>query len=94
MRVYRVRTALTHPAADAPGSPLSRNAGKGAECRQREVGEGSAPRVYGPLTLAERQAPRTISIGPAPSGGRGDMRQTRRLAAILAAETTVQQTLR
>src|ERR1700719_773999 len=25
VRVYRVRTALTHPAADAPGSPLSRN---------------------------------------------------------------------
>src|SRR5438094_1165942 len=26
VRVYRVRTTLTHPAAGAPGSPLSRNA--------------------------------------------------------------------
>jgi adenylate cyclase len=26
VRVYRVRTTLTHPAASAPGSPLSRNA--------------------------------------------------------------------
>src|SRR6202047_3003495 len=31
VRVYRGRTPLTHPAAHAPGSPLSRNAGKGAE---------------------------------------------------------------
>jgi adenylate cyclase len=38
VRVYRV--TLTHPAADAPGSPLSRNAGEGAERRRREAGEG------------------------------------------------------
>jgi TolB-like protein len=38
-----VRTALTHPAAAAPGSPLSRNAGEGAERRRREAGEGSSP---------------------------------------------------
>jgi adenylate cyclase len=43
MRVYRVRDALTHPAANAPGSPLSRNAGEGAERRRREAGEGGAP---------------------------------------------------
>jgi TolB-like protein/class 3 adenylate cyclase len=43
VRVYRVRTALTHPAAAAPGSPLSRNAGEGAERRRREAGEGSSP---------------------------------------------------
>src|SRR5437588_6288073 len=41
VRVYRVRTALTHPDANAPGSPLSRNAGEGAERRRREAGEGS-----------------------------------------------------
>ncbi len=41
VRVYRVRAALTHPAADAPGSPLSRIAGEGAERRRREAGEGS-----------------------------------------------------
>src|SRR5246500_1393211 len=34
VRVYRVRTTLTHPVANAPGSPLSRTAGEGAE-RQR-----------------------------------------------------------
>src|SRR5712664_2489873 len=39
VRVYRVRTTLTHPAAKAPGSPLSRNAGEGAERRRREAGE-------------------------------------------------------
>jgi adenylate cyclase len=38
-----VRDALTHPAANAPGSPLSRNAGEGAERRRREAGEGGAP---------------------------------------------------
>ena len=34
---------LTHPAAIAPGSPLSRIAGEGAERRRREAGEGSPP---------------------------------------------------
>jgi TolB-like protein/class 3 adenylate cyclase len=43
VRVYRVRTALTHPAANAPGSPLSRTAGEGAERHRREAGEGSSP---------------------------------------------------
>ncbi len=43
MRVYRVRATLTHPDADAPGSPLSRNAGEGAERQRREAGEGSGP---------------------------------------------------
>src|SRR4249919_329564 len=43
VRVYRVRDALTHPAANAPGSPLSRNAGEGTERRRREAGEGGAP---------------------------------------------------
>jgi len=51
VRVYRVRTTLTHPvptdqvrglkAHDAPGSPLSRIAGEGAERRGREAGEGN-----------------------------------------------------
>jgi TolB-like protein/class 3 adenylate cyclase len=43
VRVYRVRATLTHPVANAPGSPLSRNAGEGAERRRREAGEGSLP---------------------------------------------------
>jgi TolB-like protein/class 3 adenylate cyclase len=43
LRVYRVRTTLIHPAADAPGSPLSRTAGEGAERQRREAGEGSPP---------------------------------------------------
>ncbi len=43
VRVYRVRIALTHPDANAPGPPLSRNAGEGAERQRREAGEGSAP---------------------------------------------------
>jgi adenylate cyclase len=39
VRVYRARTAtLTHPVAGAPGSPLSRSAGEGAE--RSEAGEG------------------------------------------------------
>jgi adenylate cyclase len=46
VRVYRVRDPLTHPVADAPGSPLSRSArsaGEGAERQRREAGEGGAP---------------------------------------------------
>src|SRR5438874_3801935 len=31
LRIYRVGTALTHPVASAPGSPLSRIAGEGVE---------------------------------------------------------------
>jgi len=38
VRVFRV--TLTHPGAMAPGSPLSRNAGEGAERQRREAGEG------------------------------------------------------
>jgi adenylate cyclase len=38
VRVFRV--TLTHPAATAPGSPLSRIAGEGAERQRREAGEG------------------------------------------------------
>jgi TolB-like protein/class 3 adenylate cyclase len=41
VRVYRVRLPLTHPVASAPGSPLSRNAGEGAE--RSEAGEGRSP---------------------------------------------------
>ena len=53
VRVFRVRVTLTHPvpagqarelaAHTAPGSPLSRNAGEGAERQRREAGEGSPP---------------------------------------------------
>jgi adenylate cyclase len=35
-----VREALTHPAATALGSPLSRSAGEGVERQKREAGEG------------------------------------------------------
>src|SRR5262249_40136804 len=42
VRVYRVRSTLTHPVADAPGSPLSPNAGEVAERQRREAGEGPA----------------------------------------------------
>ena len=38
VRVYRVRATLTHPDANAPGSPLSRTAGEGAE--RNKAGEG------------------------------------------------------
>jgi TolB-like protein/class 3 adenylate cyclase/tetratricopeptide (TPR) repeat protein len=38
LRVFRL--TLTHPAATAPGSPLSRIAGEGAERQRREAGEG------------------------------------------------------
>jgi len=43
VRVYRVRATLTHPAANAPGSPLYRIAGEGAERQRREAGEASPP---------------------------------------------------
>ena len=36
--------------------------------------------------LREPRAPRAVPVGPAPGGRRGDMSQTRRLAAILAAD--------
>src|SRR5262249_41010391 len=41
VRVYRVRTTLTYPDASAPGSPVFRIAGEGAERRRRKAGEGS-----------------------------------------------------
>ncbi len=50
VRVYRVSNTLTHPAAAAPGSPLSRTAGEGAERQRREAGEGGAP----PLQLPDK----------------------------------------
>src|SRR5262249_52525846 len=43
------RLTLTHPAASAPGSTLSRNAGEGAERQWREAGEGRPA-----LTLLEK----------------------------------------
>jgi TolB-like protein/class 3 adenylate cyclase len=43
VRVYRVRATLTHPDANAPGSPLSRSAGEGAERQRRKAGEGNLP---------------------------------------------------
>jgi adenylate cyclase len=52
VRVFRIRAALTHPAARAPGSPLSRNAGEGAEGRSPEAGEGSPTSL--PLPLPEK----------------------------------------
>ena len=42
VRVYRVRPPLTHPDANAPGSPLSRIAGESAARQRREAGESSA----------------------------------------------------
>jgi adenylate cyclase len=49
VRVYRVRTTLTHPDANAPESPLSRTAGEGAERQRREAGEGNLPAAALPL---------------------------------------------
>jgi len=37
VRVYRVHATLTHPDANAPGSPLSRTAGEGAERSEGRV---------------------------------------------------------
>jgi hypothetical protein len=44
VRVYRVHATLTHLAANAPGSPLFRIAGEGAERQRRDAGEDS-PRL-------------------------------------------------
>jgi adenylate cyclase len=52
VRIYRVRPALIHPAVTAPGSPLSRIAGEGAERQRREAGEGGAPAP--PLPLPDK----------------------------------------
>src|SRR3989440_265160 len=50
VRVYRVRTTLAHPVANAPGSPFSRIAGEGAERQRREADEGSPK----PLALPDK----------------------------------------
>ena len=42
VHVFRVGPTLAHPAASAPGSPLSRNAGEGVERHRRETGEGGS----------------------------------------------------
>src|SRR6266566_1879818 len=54
VRVYRVQTTLTHPDANAPGSPLSRIAGEGAERQRREAGEGGAAALRPPLPLPDK----------------------------------------
>src|SRR5205085_3662567 len=43
VRVYRVSDTRPHPVADAPGLPLSRIPGEGADRQRREAGEGSSP---------------------------------------------------
>jgi TolB-like protein len=48
--VHVFRITLTYPGAKAPGSPLSRTAGEGAERRWCEAGEGSPP----PLLLPDK----------------------------------------
>jgi len=50
VRVYRVHDTLTHPVAGAPGSPLSRTAGEGADRQRREAGEGGTA----PLPLPDK----------------------------------------
>ncbi len=60
VRVYRVRPTLTHPAANAPGSPLSRIAGEGAERQRREAGEGSSQRWRCPTSRRSRCCPSPI----------------------------------
>jgi TolB-like protein/class 3 adenylate cyclase len=50
LRVYRVRSTLTHPVANTPGSLPSRNAGEGGERHRREAGEGAEP----PLALPDK----------------------------------------
>ena len=52
--------------------------------RDRRAAAGHYPcRDTGRQLPAERRAPRAFPVGPAPGGRRGDMSQTRRLAAIL-----------
>jgi len=57
VRVYRVRAALTHPAAKTPGSLLSRIAGEGAERQRRAAGEGSSPMLPLPDKPSNNLAP-------------------------------------
>src|SRR5438445_161541 len=54
VRVYRVQTTLTHPDSNAPGSPLPRIAGEGAERQRREAGEGGAAALRPPLPLPDK----------------------------------------
>jgi adenylate cyclase len=65
--VYRVRSALSHPDAGAPGSPLSCNAREGAERQRREAGEGGPPPLpdkpsIAVLPFANMRATRSKSI--------------------------------
>jgi 2-oxoglutarate dehydrogenase E2 component (dihydrolipoamide succinyltransferase) len=64
---------LTHPAAIAPGSPLSRIAGEGAE--RSEAGEGTAPAALersGPAVrkLIEESGLDATTVAPSGRGGR------------------------
>jgi adenylate cyclase len=64
--VYRVSNTLTHPAASAPGSPLTRLAGEGGERQRREAGAG-LPRQQHPHPPRRRCA----RVPPLPQCGRG-----------------------
>jgi 2-oxoglutarate dehydrogenase E2 component (dihydrolipoamide succinyltransferase) len=71
-RIEEGTATLTHPVARAPGSPLSRIAGEGAECS--EAGEGSAAALErsGPAVrkLIEESGLDTVRITPTGPGGR------------------------
>ena len=84
-RSRRIRASRTRIAF----SPRATRIWGGSTRRERSSrGCAPLPRSVMPRRQlsAERRAPRTVPVGPAPGGGRGDMSQTRRLAAILAAD--------
>jgi 2-oxoglutarate dehydrogenase E2 component (dihydrolipoamide succinyltransferase) len=71
-RIEEGAATLTHPVARAPGSPLSRNAGEGAE--RSEAGEGNAGALQrsGPAVrkLIEESGLDAVRITPTGPGGR------------------------
>ena len=75
-----------HTALSPPATPIWGGSTKRARCvdaAARHHPSSSMPERH---CLPQPRAPRAVPVGPAPGGGRGDMSQTRRLAAILAAD--------
>src|SRR6516162_6728878 len=84
-RSRRILAARSPIAISPPATPIW----VGLTKQERDcaaVARHDTGRHTGCQLLAEPGAPRTVSVRPAPGGGRSAMSQTRRLAAILAAD--------
>src|SRR4029077_5736183 len=90
IRLTRSRIAVSQPAMPIWDASMRRERSSHGCARsrpsRRRVARDHAPRVAGFHSVSQPRASGTFVVGAAPGGRRGGMSQTRRLAAILAAD--------